>query len=306
MANPNKRAVAEGRYLDPEFVAQVGSLSIQARMVVEGFVTGRHKSPFYGFNIEFAEHREYVPGDEIRYIDWKTYARSDKFHIKLFEEETNMRIYLLVDGSASMGYASEDAVVSKLDYAKCLAASLGLLGLRQKDAVGMAVFRHEFAQYLPPSSRSNHLQEMIRVLETHGPEQTTSIRQCFHQMADAASRRGLVVLISDLWDDPKEVMEGVIHLRHMKFEVMVLHILDAAEIEFDLPGERLYTDMETGEQLAVNPQELREPYRKALQERLRLFRASFREHAIDYEVFTTRDDYAAALTAFLRKRRRVG
>lgn len=299
-------STAPEHYLDPEFVAQMGTLALQARLVTEGFVSGLHRSPFFGFNIEFAEHREYTPGDEIRYIDWKTYARTEKFHIKLFEEETNMRIYLLLDASGSMGYRHGKSTVTKLDYGKCLAASLAFLGLKQKDAMGMAMFREDVATFLPPSSRLSHLKEAVTLLESTVPEAGTDVLSCFEQVSDQLRKRGLVVLISDLWDSPERVMEGILHLRHMKHEAMVLHVLDSMERTLAVPGERLYVDMETGETMPVNPLEIAEAYNKAMQERIRGFRAYFREHSVDYAVFDTSTSYGQALAAFLRKRRSVG
>lgn len=292
-------------YLSPEFAARVPTLSLRARLVVEGFVSGLHRSPYHGFNVEFAEHREYSPGDDLRYLDWQSYARTEKYHIKLFEEETNLRVYLVLDTSASMGFRGE-GLVDKLEYGKCCAASIAYLALKQKDSAGLSLCAEGLVRHFPPSSRMSAFHHLCRELEAVRADSRTDLAGSISAVADRMRRRGLVVLISDLWDDPQALRTGVSHLRHMKYEVMVLHVLDPVERHLSLPGERLLVDMETGERLPLAASEYREEYRVAIERLLTSYRREFADQGVDYTVLDTSQPYAEPLAAFLRKRARVG
>jgi uncharacterized protein (DUF58 family) len=201
------------QYLDPEFVSRLKGMEMRARMVVEGFIAGLHKSPYHGFSVEFAEHRQYMPGDNIRDIDWKVYAKSDRFYIKQYEEETNLKAYLLLDCSASMGYRS-DKRVTKLDYARFLCGALGYMMLRQRDAVGLATFDEKMRSYIPPRSKSGHMHVLLNQIAQQSPADTTNISSTLHEMAERIKRRGLVILMSDLLDDADKIISGLKHFRY--------------------------------------------------------------------------------------------
>ena len=197
------------KYLDPEIVSRLKGMEMRARMVVEGFIAGLHKSPYHGFSVEFAEHRQYMPGDNIRDIDWKVYAKSDRFYIKQYEEETNLKGYLLLDCSASMSFLSGDRV-SKLDYAGMLSGALSYLMLRQRDAVGLVTFDHKIRRYIPPRSKAGHLHILLNEIAKQHPSDTTDVSSTLHEMADRIKRRGLVVIMSDLLDEADKIISGLI------------------------------------------------------------------------------------------------
>ncbi len=223
------------KYLDPAVLNNVQNLELRARLVVEGFITGLHKSPFHGFSVEFSQHRPYNYGDNLRYIDWKVYGRTDRYYIKQFEEETNLKSYILLDISKSMEFKSIN--VSKLDYAKSLTAALSYLMLSQRDAVGLGLFDSELRKLMPPRSAVSYLQTILRELDVAATGQDTRIQPVLHAMADRLKRRGLVILISDLYDDPEEVLAGLRHFRYNQHEVLVFHLLDPQEINFEYEGD---------------------------------------------------------------------
>ena len=247
------------RLLDPHFISKLTRLDLTARLVVEGFLTGLHRSPYHGFSVEFAEHRQYMPGDPLRHLDWRVLAKSDRKFIKQYEEETNLRSMLLVDTSASMGYGSHG--VTKLDYARQLAAALAYLMLRQNDAVGMFAFATGRAELIPPRSTLGHARPLLLLLERLTPGGTTDFASSLHSLAERMTRRGLVILISDLLDDPERIAQAIHHFRHRKHEVLVFHVLDPQEVAFDFEREAVYVDLETGERVTTRPQELRTDYR---------------------------------------------
>jgi len=290
--------------LDAATIARLGAMDVRARAVVEGFVSGLHKSPYKGFSVEFAEHRQYMPGDPVRNIDWKVFAKSDRYYVKEFEEETNLRAYLVVDGSASMGYASEG--VTKFDYARYLAAALAYLMLRQQDSVGVLLFDREIRRFVPPRSAGKHLRVILAELEAARPASTTGLASTLHRLADRLKRRGLVVLFSDLFDEQEDVLFGLRHFRHKRNEVIVFHILDAAERRFDFEREAIFRDMETREELLVHPAEIRSEYRKSVSAWVERYRRACREIGVDYVPMHTETPFDTALLAYLDKRRRLG
>src|SRR5512145_140484 len=220
----------EVRFLDPATLAHLGSLELKARTVVEGFLSGLHRSPFKGFSVEFAEYRQYLPGDDLSTIDWKVYARSDRYYVKKFEEETNLDCHLLLDVSASMGYASSG--ISKLRYGSMLAACLAYLMNRQRDAVALTTFDDAITAMLPASARPGHLRSILVTLDTLALGQRTDVSKPLHLLADGIRKRGLVVLISDLLDEPERVIDGLRHFRFRGSDVIVFHLLDPAELTF--------------------------------------------------------------------------
>src|SRR5579872_1475667 len=215
---------------DPQTLARIAKLELRARAVVEGIISGMHKSPHRGYSVEFAQHRDYTQGDEIRHIDWKVYARSDRYYIKQFEEETNLKAYFVLDTSTSMNYRS--GALSKLDYGAIIAASLSSLLLQQRDSVGLALFNAGIRAFLPAAGTPSHLREVLRQLEGLQTAPKTSVSATFHDLAERIKRRSLLIVLSDLFDDPQEVMKGLQHFRHRKHEVIVFHLLDRDELTF--------------------------------------------------------------------------
>ena len=248
------------RYLDPQIVSRLSRMDVKARLVVEGFVAGLHKSPYRGFSVEFAEHRQYMPGDPLRHIDWKVYAKSDKFYIKEYEEETNLRSNILLDGSASMGYSSGG--ISKFDYGAHLAAALSFLMLKQRDSVGLMLFDDKLRQYLAPRSTGTHLHQILKELNAAQPARGTDVGNSLHTLAERIRRRGLVILISDLMDDPDDVLMALRYFRHKKHEVVVFHLLDPKEVHFDFDKEARFEDLETDDHIVSRGESSRSTPRK--------------------------------------------
>ncbi len=290
--------------LDASVVAKLGALDIRARAVVEGFVSGLHRSPYKGFSVEFAVHRPYMPGDPLKSIDWKVYAKSDRFYVKEFEEETNLRAYLVLDASASMGYAS--GAVTKFDYARTLAASLAYLMLRQQDSVGVLLFDRTIRRFVPPRSASRHLHVILNELENAQPATVTSLAETLHQLAERVRRRGLVIVLSDLFDTQEDVLFGLKHFRHRRHEVVVFHITDVAEREFDFDRAGIFRDLETNAEMHVEPWEIRAEYRRSVAAWSERYRRGCREAGIDYVPMHTETPFDVALLAYLEKRRRLG
>ncbi len=292
------------RFLRPEVIAKLANMELRARFVVEGFLVGLHKSPYHGFSVEFAEYRQYNPGDPVKNIDWKAYGRTDRYYIKEFEEETNLRSYILLDASGSMAFASEGQM-SKLEYASYLAASFAYLMQMQKDAVGLTVFDTKVRDERPPSSTRVHLFELLRLLEKTGAGGDTSTAEVFGSVAQRIKRRGLVLIISDLYDDPEAIINSVKQFRHRGHEVIVFHIVDPVEIEFDFKGETLFTDLESGKRIQTNPWTIREEYQQRFIDYIDRMRMAFEDVQVDYELIDTRKSFDTALMAYLHKRRKL-
>ena len=292
------------KYLDPEVVSRLASMDLRARLVVEGFITGLHKSPYHGFSVEFAEHRQYMPGDDIKHVDWKVYGKTDRFYVKQFEEETNLKSYILLDTSASMGYSSGG--INKFDYACYLAGALSYLLIRQRDAAGLLTFDDKIQRYLPPRSVSTYLNLILRELEKATVSSKTDIAGALHQMAERIRRRGLIILFSDLFDDPASVISGLKHFRHKNHEVIVFQILDPMEVSFDFGKDAVFRDLETGEKINTQPWHIRNEYQNAVGEFIEYYRKFCREHMIDFITLTTNQHYDRALFEYLKKRKRIG
>lgn len=292
------------KYLVPEAVSKLASLPIIARTVVEGFITGLHKSPYKGFSVEFAEHREYVHGDDIRHLDWRVYARTDRYHIKQYEEETNLRTYLLLDTSNSMNFKS--GTLSKLEYGCYLAASLAYLVIQQQDSAGIVLFDTQIRQYLSPKSSPTHLRQILVELDKTLAHGETEIGHSFHDLAEMLKRRGLIVVISDLLDESKNVIQGLIHFRHKRHEVVVFHVLDPFELEFPFEKLTQFVDMETDEKIQIDPRALRQEYLENFNAFLNSYKKAFAENDIDYQVLSTRTPFDQALASYLTKRARLG
>lgn len=292
------------QYLQPEIVSKLSNLNLVARLVVEGFITGLHKSPYHGFSVEFAEHRQYMPGDDIRHVDWKVYAKTDRYYVKQFEEETNLKAYLLVDSSGSMGFTSHS--IHKQQYATYLAAGLSYLMLKQRDSVGLVTFDQKLNSYLPPRSVNTYLSVILKELEKSKPRNKTNVSKTFHQLAERMNRRGLVIVLSDLLDDPQKVMAGLKHFRHKKHEVIVFHILDPLERSFDFKSDSVFVDMETGEKMSTQPWHIRSDYRQLVNKFIETYKKQCRENRIDYVLMDTKEPFDKALLQYLLKRKKIG
>ena len=291
------------QFLNPDVISKLKSMELKARLVVEGFITGLHKSPYHGFSVEFAEHRQYMPGDSIRDIDWKVYAKSDRYYVKEFEEETNLKSYILLDASASMSFTSSR--ITKFAYAANLAAALAYLMLTQRDAAGLVTFDERIRTFVPPKSASVHLHALLTTLAGVAPASGTDAGLALHEMAERIKRRGLIIVLSDLWDDPARVLTGLKHFRHRKHEVIVFHILDPAERDFTFADEALFKDMETGEEISTLPWQIRSEYQRTMGEHIGRFRRDCRQAFIDYVPLDTSVPYDQALFSYLGKRGRL-
>ena len=303
----NTRAGARADLLDPAALSQLGGIEFIAREVVEGFMMGLHRSPHRGFSAEFAELRAYQAGDDLRYIDWRMYGRSDRYYVKQFEEETNLRAHILLDVSESMGWSSDPGVLpTKLWYAKHLAASLALILLRQGDSVGMAAFHDKIVERVQARGGRRQWQELVRKLQPLEATGGTSAEGALKDIAVRLKRRGLVVLLSDLLVSRPETLTALKFLRHHGHEVLVFHLVDPGERELPPASEARFFDPETGDELLVSVADIREEYREAVKEALDEWRRDLRPHGIEYEVVDTNTSLARALRAYLRKRERLG
>jgi uncharacterized protein (DUF58 family) len=284
------------RFFAPTDAARVSKLEFSARQVVEGVITGQHKSPHRGFSVEFSEHRDYVPGDEIRHLDWRAYARSDRYYIKLYEQETNLRATIVLDTSASMAFAN------KIDYGRYLAACIAYLLSTQQDLAGLVTVDESIRVELPPGSSPAHLDRLFRALEKVEAFDITNLSKQLHGLSERLPRRSLVILISDLWLEPDELVRALQHLRYRKHQGMVLHLLDKAEI--DLPYERQMTfqDMESGEKLQVDPRELREIYKREVDTYLARVRRACNDSDVEYHTMFVDEPYEKALVRLLSRR----
>ena len=293
----------ERQFLDPAVVARLGTLELKARTIVEGFLSGLHRSPFKGFSVEFAEYRQYIPGDDLSTIDWKVYARSDRHYVKKYEDETNLDCHLMIDVSGSMAYGSRG--VTKFDYAACLVASLAYLMNRQRDAVGLMAFDQRIVGMLPASARSGHLRSLLVALERLRPAAATDVSRPLHQLADSLSKRGLVVLVSDLLDDPDAVIRGLKHFRHRGTDVIVFQVLDPDELEFPFDRATRFEDLETSEEVMAVPGLVREHYLREIQGLIDRYRRELGAAGIDYQLLRTTDPLEIALLSYLSTRGRT-
>ena len=293
-----------GHILTPDIISRLNNLSLKARFVVEGFIVGLHKSPYHGFSVEFSEHRAYGAGDEIRHVDWKLWGKTDRFFIKQFEEETNLKSYLLVDQSLSMTYKSKN--MTKLEYAQILAASLGYLMLKQQDAVGLTLFDDRIRVNIPARSKRSHLNIILSKMQNiiAGPE--TTIAPVLHKTAEAIKKRGLIILISDLFDDPDKVLSGLQHFRYKGHEVIVFHVLDPQELTLDFTQRTRFRDMESGEEIVTDPWHIQSDYQKSMEQFCDYIKSNCRQKNIDYVQLSTDFPLDMALSEYLIKRKRIG
>ena len=293
---------ARTRYLDPKIIARLGTLDLKARAIVEGFLSGLHRSPFKGFSVEFAEYRQYFPGDDLSTLDWKVYAKTDRHFVKKFEEETNLDCHILLDISGSMGYGSDD--VTKLQYGCYLAAALSYLMNRQRDAVGLIAFDDKIEEMLPARARPGHLTSILVTLERLRIGTRTDVAKPLRDLAEAIHKRGLVVLISDLLDDVDRVLEGLKQFRYRGTEVIVFHVLDPAELKFPFEKAARFRDIETEAEVLAVPNDVRKQYLEAINELIARYKRELRVAGIDYTLLDTSMPVEHGLMSYLFTRKR--
>jgi len=296
--------VPASRFLAPEVLARIGTLELLARTVVEGFVSGLHRSPYLGRSVDFAEHRAYMPGDDIRRIDWRLFGRTDRFYLKEFEADSNTDLVQLLDVSASMRFTSH--AVTKLDYARYLVACLAYLARKQRDRVGLVTFDDDVVDFVPPSAR--HLPVLLHTLERAeepGSPRTGTLARPLSRTAEALHRKSLIVVVSDLYEDPRAVLDAVALLSHRGGDLMVFHVLDPAEIDFPFDQAANYQDLESGERIPVVPEQVRERYRALVQAHLASLQQVLGENRIDYALFVTSQPLDHALLSYLSRRERA-
>jgi uncharacterized protein (DUF58 family) len=291
------------RFLDPAVIARLGTMELKARTVVEGFLSGLHRSPFKGFSVEFAEYRQYLPGDDLSALDWKVYARTDRHYIKKYEEETNLECHLLLDVSASMGYRGA-APMSKLEYGSVLAASLAFLMNRQRDATGLIAFDERILFRMPAGARPGHLHALLLALERLPPRSRSNVGRPLHQLAEALMKRSLVVVVSDLLDDPGPVIKGLKHLRFRGTDVVVFQVLDPNELTFPFRGASRFRDLETADEVTADPPSIRKAYLRELATLTLTYDRELRGAGIDYVQLDTSQPLDFALLTYLSARAR--
>jgi uncharacterized protein (DUF58 family) len=288
----------EKNYFDPKVLAGISNLYLRARWVVEGMMSGVHRSRSKGFSVEFEEHREYSPGDEIRRIDWKALGKFDRYFIKEYEDETNLRAYLVTDTSGSMDYASEG--ITKFDYGCTLVASLAYLILRQQDAAGMVTFSDHIESFIPPKAKRDYLMQILHALENRGPAGETNVGKILEEIAGQIRRRGLVVLVSDLLDEPERILQGLRLFRFKGNDVIVFHLLDPAELDLPFDGNILFEDLEeTGLRVVADPRAIRKTYREVVAEFTSRLRQGCHDNMIDYQLISTATPLDQALASYL-------
>ena len=287
-------------------VAMLDSISMRAKMIVEGYIIGQHRSPYHGFSVEFAEHRSYESGDEVRHIDWKLYGKTNRLYVKRYEEETNLRAHLILDTSKSMAYTSGG--VSKLEYGSYLLAALSYLMISQQDAAGVVLFDESIRSFVPPKSTPSHLNTLLNVLDVKSPGVDTKIEPVLHEMAERIKKRGLVIIISDLFDEPNNIMNGLKHFRHSKQEVILFHILDRNELEFDFNTRTRtkFIDMESGEEITTDPWHIQNDYKNLIKGLQDYYKSECRLNLIDYVPLFTDDSLDKGLSEYFNKRQRLG
>jgi uncharacterized protein (DUF58 family) len=290
-------------HFDPTSLSKYGHLTLVARNLVEGFLTGVHKSPYKGFSVEFAEHRQYYPGDEIRHIDWRAFGKTDRYYIKEYEEETNLKAHLLVDASGSMAYKGKHP--SKFQYAQYVAASLSYLMLHQRDAVGLSLHDTRVRKLIKPKASSKHLLMVLRALEEAKPEGETSLAPLWHQVAEQVKQRSLIVILSDCFEETAPLLRALQHFRHRRHEVMLFHILAPEEIEFPFKKWTQFRNLEmSGNRLLVDPQRLRREYLQNFERFCKDLRDACGRAQVDYHLMRTDEPVDRALGIYLTRRQR--
>jgi uncharacterized protein (DUF58 family) len=301
MAVSEHGAMAGARFVDPKILARVGNLDLLARTVVDGFINGLHRAPFFGASIDFAEHRGYVPGDDIRRVDWRLYARTDRYYIKQYEADTNTNFTVLLDISKSMKFAGRG--ISKMEYGSFLAACLAYLAHRQRDRVGILTFDSDIVTHVPPSAK--HFDQVLYALDRAKAERPGHLSAPLHKMAEHFKRRGILLLISDFYDEPDAILDAIKPLRYLGNDLIVFHVLDPQEIDFDFDDASTFEDLESGEQVPVVPQSFRAEYRRLIREHIDRLSTQFSEQRIDYALINTSEPLDRALFSYLSSRAKL-
>jgi uncharacterized protein (DUF58 family) len=315
------------KYLQPAVISKLSNIELKAKFVVEGFIAGLHKSPYHGFSVEFAEHRQYMPGDDLKYLDWKVLGRTDRYYIKQFEEETNLKSYLIVDASNSMSFKSADSQlsplskfkkifekkeeaphvskISKLEYATYLAASLSVLMHFQKDATGLTIYDESIKTYIPPKATSQNLKLILSSLSNIKPSGKTNTSTALNEVAERIKRRGLVIVFSDLFDEQQSVISALKHFRYKRNEVIVFQILDPLEMSFAIDSPTIFKDMETNREMLSQPISIMNSYQQAVKEFIENYKTACLSNKIDYVLLSTETPFDKALMEYLNKRKRL-
>ncbi len=300
LSRDNSAPVAGARFIDPQVLARIGTVELISKTVVDGFISGLHRTPYLGLSMDFAEHRAYVPGDDVRRIDWRVYGRTDRLFVKEYQAESNANVLLLLDISRSMDYGPGG--ISKLDYGRFLAASLGYLSWKQRDRVGLVTLDRDIVTFVPPSVK--HFDRVLHELETVRPQRAGELTAPLRQVAQNLRRRGIIVLISDLYIEPPVLRDALMELQHRGHDVAVFHILDATELQLPNSQARQFEDMESGERLPLIPEQVRGRYDEAIRDHIDLLGRRLGEHGMDYDFFDTSKALDHALFQYLTGRQR--
>jgi uncharacterized protein (DUF58 family) len=290
-------------YLNPNVINQIDNLYLKAKMIVEGYMSGLHKSPYHGFSIEFSEHRAYGIGDEVKNIDWKLWSKTDKYYIKRFEEETNLLAHIFLDSSKSMDFSSIN--ISKFQYSKMIVAILSYLMMQQKDAAGLVVFDSEIKSTIPPKNNKSHLNTILSIIENTKIGNDTNISKILHLGAEKIKKRGLVILISDLLDEPNKVIDSLKHFKYNNNEVLVFHTLDPKEISLDYNERTIFQDLETNQTIETEPWQVNQSYEKEMKDLIKYYKTECSINKIDYNLLITNQKLEWALSQFLNKRKKL-
>tara|TARA_B110000196_G_C21122406_1_gene653922 strand:- start:788 stop:1675 length:888 start_codon:yes stop_codon:yes gene_type:complete len=290
-------------YLNPNVINQIDNLYLKAKMIVEGYMSGLHKSPYHGFSIEFSEHRAYGVGDEVKNIDWKLWSKTDKYYIKRFEEETNLLAHIFLDSSKSMNFSSIN--ISKFEYSKMIVATLSYLMMQQKDAVGLVVFDSEIKSTIPPKNNKAHLNTILSIIENTEIGNDTNISKILHVGAEKIKKKGLVILVSDLLDDPNKVINSLKHFKYNNNEVLVFHVLDPKERNLDYNERTIFEDLETNKIIETEPWQINQSYKKEMDDLIKYYKTECSINKIDYNLLITDQNLEWGLSQFLNKRKKL-
>jgi uncharacterized protein (DUF58 family) len=289
-------------YLNPAVISKLNSLELKARLVVEGFMVGLHRSPYHGFSVEFTQHRPYMQGDSLKDVDWKAYAKTEKYYIKQYEEETNLKSYILLDTSRSMGYASEGNI-TKLEYASTLVAALSYLMVKQQDAAGLALYAERINKFFPPKVSKPYLQEMLKSLAAVKPSDKTNTAASLNSVAEKINRRGLVIIFSDFFDDINSTLSALKHFRYKKNEVIVFQVLDPLERSFAFGKDAIFKDLETAEEITTQPYQIQKVYKEAMSDFISRIKTECYNSNIEYNLLETTTPFDKALYSYIQKRK---
>ncbi|MCS7054285.1 MAG: DUF58 domain-containing protein [Ignavibacterium sp.] len=292
------------KFLDPKVVSKISNLELRARLVVEGFLVGLHKSPYHGFSIEFSEHRPYMIGDDLKSIDWRVFARTEKYFIKQFEEETNLKAWIILDSSRSM-YFNSESNIKKLEYAKTLSAALAYLLIKQRDAAGLINYTNKVENILPPKATRNYLNEIIKTLSLINASETTNTSNSLTELAEKIKKRSLIIIISDFFDEIDKTLKALKNFSFLKSEVIVFQILDPIELSFGFKSDSTFIDLETNEKLNTQPFHLRKAYQDAMKDFIDKIKHECLKSYFDYNLITTNEPFDKALFKFVQKRKRL-